>query len=110
MDAIQEIIVWSSSQLRPWTPQIAVALLATLLVLYGPALNRKVRALLGGAHFVVRLLAFVLLCTFGYGMLLVWIAPHLARIIGSLGSLYLAPLVIAAFVALGYVAERKNQM
>lgn len=110
MDAIQEIIVWFSSQLRPWSAQIAVALLATLLVLYGPLINRKLRALLGGAHFLVRLTAFVLLCTFGYGLLLVWIAPHLARIIGGLGSLYLAPIVIVAFLALGYIAERKNQI
>lgn len=110
MDAIQEVIIWLSSQLRPWTAQIAVALLATLLVLYGPVINRKLRALLGGAHFIVRLLAFVLLCTFGYGLLLVWLAPHLAHIIASLGSLYLAPIVIAAFLALGFIAERKNQM
>ncbi len=110
MDILQELIVWLSAHMRPWVAQIAVAILATLLVLYGPVINRKVRALLGGAHFVIRLLVFVLLCTFGYGLLLVWSAPLLARAIAGMGSLYLAPVVILAFVLLGYLAERKNQM
>ena len=110
MDIFTEILVWLSAHMRPWVPQIAIALLATLLVLYGPVINRKVRALLGNAHFLLRLLAFVLLCTFGYGLLLVWSAPLLARFMAGLGSLYLAPVVIIAFLLLGYAAERKNQM
>ncbi len=110
MELIREFAVWTSSHIRPWLLQIAVAMLATLLVIYGQSINRMVKRHISSWHFVLRVLVFMLLCAFGYGALLVFCAPWLARAFASLGSVWLSPVVLLAFVVIGLLAERRNQI
>jgi hypothetical protein len=58
----------------------------------------------------VRTSAFVLLCSFGYGMLTVIITPSVAQLLRYFGDQYVAVVVLASFMTIGVLAERKKYM
>lgn len=87
-----------------------MAIMATLLVIYGDTINRMLKRQISGLHFLFRTLIFILLCTFGYGALLIYVAPMLTELLASLGMIYLGPLVVAVFITLGTIAEKKNRI
>ena len=87
-----------------------MAIMATLLVIYGGTINRMVKRQVGGLHFLFRTLIFILLCTFGYGAVLIYAVPLLTKLLASLGMIYLGPLVAGIFISLGIIAEKKNRI
>jgi len=99
-----------SRSLYPLLGHISLAILATLLVIYGSQINQIVKRHVSGWHFIFRTLIFILLCTFGYGALLVYGAPLLGKWLGSVSPLYLGPVVLLIFISLGVLAERKNHI
>lgn len=98
-----------SDLIRPHLTFVASALVATLLVIYGNNINRAVWALVRGAHFVVRTLVFVLLCAIGYGALTVYLIPFLRRLLLAAGPVWMGLLVVVAFLAVGWLAERHSR-
>lgn len=92
--------------IRPWTTDIALALIATLLVIYGDAINGVVRRLVRKQPVWIRVAVFVSLCTFGYGTLTVWLVPQVAGFLGSQPDMIYVALVLAGFLLLGVLAER----
>lgn len=87
-----------------------MAIMATLLVIYSETVNRLFKRQIGGLHFIFRTVLFILLCAFGYGALLIYVTPMLARLLASVGMIYLGPLVLGIFIILGVIAERKNRI
>ena len=75
--------------------------MTTLLVVFGDEINGFVKKRIRSSNFVIRTAAFVMLCVFGYGLL----ATAGASAVRSL------PLtVIAAFIVMGMLAERKRYL
>jgi len=64
------------------------------------------------AHWVLiaRVLAFILMCTFGYGLLTVWLQPLVAALLNSLSAEYRPLAVLLSFCILGILAERKRHV
>lgn len=89
---------------------ISVALIATLMSLFTDEMNRFFKRLTKGAHFVVRFSVYVIVRAFAYGMLTIWGASILTRMLGRVESILLPFIVIASFLLLGLVAERKNHI
>lgn len=87
-----------------------MAIMATLLVIYGETVNRLLKRQIGGLHFILRTVIFILLCTFGYGALLIYATPLLSKLLASVGMIYLGPLVLGVFITLGTIAEKKNRI
>ncbi len=59
---------WSGAGIfRPYVRDIALAMVATCLVVFGDDLNRLVRRQISSLHFIWRTLIFIALCAFGYG-------------------------------------------
>lgn len=56
---------------RPYQYQAALAMIATLLVIFGNEINNTVKRLVAKQHFIVRTFVFILVCAFGYGLLTV---------------------------------------
>ena len=110
MYEIKTIIIQFSQWLYPWLGEVSMAIMATLLVIYGDMINRMVKRQISSLHFLFRTLIFVLLCTFGYGALLIYVTPMLTKLLASLGMIYLGPLVVALFITLGTIAEKKNRI
>jgi len=106
MDWLNQLLLEATSNLKPYSYQLSVAMVATLLVIYGNTINRTLRALVKPYPFVIRVSAFILLCTFGYGLLSVWGATQLRLVMSSLPNLYFAPTIVALFILLGVLAER----
>jgi hypothetical protein len=110
MDLIAELIGRASAFARPHLLTIATSFTLVLLVIFGDDINGALKKRVRHYPFLVRMLSFVILCTFGYGLLTIWLTPLLARAFLSLGDRYLAPVVVAAFMGLGMLAERKKYM
>ncbi|PYE34515.1 uncharacterized protein DUF3392 [Idiomarina fontislapidosi] len=96
--------------LRQHTYEIAMMVMATLLVIYGDEVNGLVKRLVGKYPFIVRALVFVALCAFGYGYLLIGFTPILASWIYAIPLHLLGPAVLITLLVLGILAERKKQL
>ncbi|GAA6134512.1 hypothetical protein NBRC116188_13010 [Oceaniserpentilla sp. 4NH20-0058] len=68
---LNDILLQAGAWLKPYSMQMAVAFVATLLVIYGDAINKTLRVFVKPYPFLIRISAFVVLCTLGYGALTV---------------------------------------
>lgn len=100
-----DITAW----MKPYLSQISVAFVATLLVIYGDAINKTVRVFVKPYPFVLRITAFVLLCTLGYGFLTVWGSGQIRSVLLSIPDVYKPVAVLGAFLFLGFLAERYHK-
>jgi hypothetical protein len=102
LDLIADLSRWSRGNLH----SISLALLATLLVLFGPGINAWVQQRIGGLNFLLRTLLFVLICACGYGLAMVFLPPWVARGLDYFNNYTLAPVLLLVFFLVGVIAER----
>lgn len=95
-----------AAYVRPHIDDIALALVATLLVIFGDTINDLLRHAVRKQPVWLRVSAFIGLCTFGYGALSVWLTPILERYLHSLSAGVLLGGVAGAFILVGVLAER----
>ncbi len=103
-----EILNQLGQWLRPFQYQSALAIVATLLVIFGNDINGAIKALIAKQHFFIRTLIFVLICAFGYGLLAVWLTSLLAQYLANIPTVYLAPVLLCIFVVLGIYMQKKR--
>lgn len=108
MDIINNLIINLSHWMRGYTSEIALAILATLLVIYGSSLNRAIKRNISQLHFLLRTAIFILVCLLGYGATLILLNPLLADVLGQLNNQTLAPVLILIFVFIGFLADRSH--
>ncbi|MBG6308298.1 hypothetical protein CJU18_23330 [Pseudomonas aeruginosa] len=101
LDLIATLSRWSRSHLS----DISLAIMATLLVLFGPAINAWVQQRIGSLNFVFRTLLFVLICAVGYGLAMVFVTPWLAKGLGYFNNYTLAPVLLLVFFVIGMIAD-----
>ncbi|WP_134621087.1 DUF3392 domain-containing protein, partial [Pseudomonas aeruginosa] len=101
LDLIATLSRWSRSHLS----DISLAIMATLLVLFGPAINAWVQQRIGSLNFVFRTLLFVLICAVGYGLAMVFVTPWLAKGLGYFNNYTLAPVLLLVFFVIGDHAD-----
>ncbi len=102
LDLIATLSRWSRSHLS----DISLAIMATLLVLFGPAINAWVQQRIGSLNFVFRTLLFVLICAVGYGLAMVFVTLWLAKGLGYFNNYTLAPVLLLVFFVIGMIADR----
>lgn len=110
MEIVTGLIIELSRLMRPFLAQIATAFVIAFLVVAGDSVNRVVRRKVSGFYFPFRVLAFILLCFFGYGAASTWAIPWISRFLSRLNPLYVSPLVLASFTVVGIMAERKKRI
>lgn len=110
MDLLNNLLYSSGDWVHGYMDQITLALVATLLVIYGDQINGFVKRLLRPYPRLLRIIGFIILCAFGYGLLTVLLTPVLANWFALVSRKWLAPLVVAAFFLVGWMAEKKNQV
>ena len=96
--------------IQPHLQDIALALVATCLVIYGDKVNAFLKRLVSSWVFVARVMAFILMCTFGYGLLTFWTQPLVYWGITQVEFVYRPLLVVSCFCLLGVLAERKRHL
>ena len=107
---ISQPLIAASTAIRPCLTSIAFAFTATLLAIFGNEINGWFKELVKELHFLVRILAFMGLVAFGYGAATVAIAHTLARLLSQAGNIALSPIVLAALIAIGVLAEHKKHI
>jgi hypothetical protein len=108
--AVAKLIAVASNALRPHLAQVALAVAATLLAIFGSDINGGIKGLVKDYHFLVRLAIFVFLVAFGYGAVSLAFAHVLTGLLGQIDDLYLAPLVALVFVLIGALAEHRRNI
>lgn len=109
-DFLYQLLLDWGSFFRPYVRDIALAMVATCLVVFGDDLNCFVRRQIAQMHFIWRTGIFVLLCAFGYGALTIFLTPLVAGQLGRLSNLWLPWVCLAIFTLLGILAQRKRQL
>ena len=108
MDWIQSVLTQISQWTQPYYSEIALTMMATILVVYGDVINKHIKRMLSPYHFVVRTAVFVLICAFGYGLLIVFATPYVKQLILWIPYLYRGLTIILVFLLLGYLAENRR--
>lgn len=106
MNFALELIASASRWSRSHLSDIALAIMATLLVLFGPAINAWIQQRIGSLNFVFRTLLFVLICAVGYGLAMVFVTPWLAQGLNYFNNYTLAPVLLLLFFVIGMIADR----
>jgi len=96
--------------IHPYLRQTSLAIVASLLFIYGEDINGLIKKEIQSYHFLVRLAIFMLICAFGYGMLTIFLTMLVAKFLASLDAVYLIPVLLGFFFIVGILAERKKQL
>lgn len=105
-----ELLIEVGQWFRGYQYQTALAIVATVLVIFGNDINNVVRRLVSKQHFIVRCLTFVAVCAFGYGLLTIWLTKLLAQQFALVPTHYIFPLVLAIFLLLGAYAQKHRHI
>ncbi|AQS40165.1 Protein of unknown function (DUF3392) [Shewanella psychrophila] len=110
MEPIISVFHQVGSLLYPWLNEVATAIIACLLIVFGADLNRLLSRKLSGRSFILRTLVFVLINAFGYGILIVTASPILAKNLAQVSAHWLLFIVIGIFIFIGVWAQRHKQI
>lgn len=106
MDLLLDLVITLSRWSRGHLYDISLAIMATLLVLFGPGINNWIRRSIGGLNFLLRTLLFVLVCVAGYGLAIIFLTPWLESGLGYFNNYTLAPALVLIFFLIGVLADR----
>ncbi|MCJ8320977.1 MAG: DUF3392 domain-containing protein [Colwellia sp.] len=107
---MQSFLIELGSWFRPYQYQTAMAIIATVLVIFGNDINSAIKKLVSKQHVFVRVVIFVLVCAVGYGLLTVWLTQILAQQLSYISNLYIAPCIFFIFLVLGAYAQRQRHI
>jgi hypothetical protein len=107
---MNDILIQLGQWTRPYQFQAAMAIIATLLVIFGDDINKAIKKLFVKQHFIVRCCAFILICAFGYGLLTVWLTSWLSSQLSSIPDLYIFPSITGIFITLGVYAQKQRHI
>ena len=105
-----EVLIAFGNWLARYMSYISMAVVATLIFIYGEDINRFVKRHIKRKNFLVRLCVFVLVCAFGFGVATVLGVSLLSRVLLRLERWMLGPVVVLVFMVIGFLAERKKHM
>ena len=86
------------------------SIVATLMVIYGTAINQRIRRSLKPMPFVVRVVCFILICAVGYGWFSWFIVKCCVSLLTQLSPTSLVMSVLLAFCVVGWLAERRRMI
>jgi len=96
--------------IRPYIDEVALAVVASVLVLYGKAINDLVKQAFKTWPVMVRVLVFMIVCAFGYGALTVLATRLLQQFLAGLGNTQLTLAMIGFYFLVGMLAQKKRQI
>ena len=105
---IEEMNLYLVNLTQLYSDEISLAFVATSLVIFGNNISKFVRATVKNYIFLFRILAFILLCTVGYGLMTVILHPIIHHLFLKIPRDYSFITISFCFIYLGIVAERKR--
>lgn len=110
MDAIISLLAQMGDFFYPWLHQISTALIASTLIAFSGNIMRFVFGIVRANSFFFRTLLFILICGFGFGFLIVFLTPILAKLLATLPAIWLLIVIIASFIAVGCCAQKTHSV
>lgn len=110
IELLLELLLELGQSFRPYQYQSAIAIVATLLVIFGRDINYAVKKIIIKQHFVIRITVFVLVCAFGYGLATLWLSTLLNEQLAKIPDIYIVPTIIIFFIFLGAYAEKQRHI
>jgi len=107
---MNELLIESGQWFRSYQYQSAMAIVATLLVIFGNDINLLVKRAVSKQHLIIRSLVFICVCAFGYGLLTIWLTGLLAQQLAKIPSLYVMPSIVTVFVLLALYAQKQKHI
>ncbi len=101
-------IVFLSRWMRGHLHEIALAIVATLLMIFGSAIVRALKPHLRKLPMLVRILAFMLVCSFGFAMLCTAGTRMIASLLGGFSNSALSLVVVGLFLLVGSIAQSEK--
>ena len=105
-----ELIQWLAAQIRPHSDDMALAMVATALVIFGDHINQLLRLLVKRQPLWLRLLAFIALCSVGYGALTVWLTPLMDNFLRTLPAWQLLAVISGSFITIALFAQKQRKV
>ena len=105
-----EFLNYLGAFIYPWLTEVATAIVACLLVVFGADINRFLRRYFAGRSFLLRTLIFIIVNAFGYGLIIIHLSPLLAQYMTKVPTHWLFVLVVAVFFFIGSWAQRNRQV
>ena len=110
LQALSSVALTIGSWLQPPLYNISLLLVVCFISLYANDIIKVTKRFVARRHFIIRVLCFVLVTGFGMGLLVVFVTPFLSKLLMLLGVKWLALTLTAAFLVLGIIADKKNQI
>ena len=110
MEIFYSITTLLSSHLRTHLTFLSVGFVATILVIFGTDLVHQIKEPLKKIHFVFRLAILIAVSAIGFSLLTNFGNKMVADFLRSLPDRWFSVVVIAAFIGLGLIAEKKKFM
>ena len=110
MQIISQYFVQLADWLQPYLFKTCMAQVATILVVYSRDIDKSVRTLLKPHPFALRVIGFVLINAFGYGFVTLTGGGLLRQFYLQIGAPVRVPLILAVFIAIGILAERRKHI
>ncbi len=106
MEFLSDPLVFVGRHMRPELHNIAMAMVATLLMIFGTPLLRWLRRYTKPYPFLVRTAILMALSSIGMALICSYGTGFLAGQLGGLGNAALALFVFAIFFFIGWLAQR----
>ncbi len=104
IDFILPIAQW----LQEYLYEIGLAMVSTLLVIYGNDILGLIKKQIGGVQPFLRLTLFILFCGFGFALLTSFFTPLLIGLIQQVDLVWLPLIVLITFYFIGFLARKKG--
>lgn len=108
--SLEALYLRGSSWLAARLPQAGAVIAVTTFSLYARHIADTARRVAQNWPFILRLVLFVGLVGFGFGMIVGTIAPLVTEGLRWVGTPYLVPTILAAFIVIGILAERSGRI
>lgn len=107
-ELVSGVLTGFSGLVRPYLSELGLAMMATLLVIYGNDIMNMLKQQIGGLNFVLKLTLFIVFCAVGFGLLTSLVTPWLISLLAEIDDLWLGLAVLAVFYFIGFLAKKRG--
>lgn len=110
LNILNDLLLDLSSWMKGYLKEIVLAMVTTLLVIYGDNILKFVQLQIGSLKMFLRISLFVAFCAFGFSFITSIASPFLSNWLAQANAAFLPFIVVLIFYTLGYLAQRKGML
>lgn len=107
-EMVSNLLIDFSGLVRPYLNELGLAMMATVLVVFGNDLMLLVRKQIGGLNLILRLSLFVVFCALVFGLLMSLFTPWVMTFVADIDDLWLGVTLLIVFFVIAYLAKRRG--